>query len=433
METRDRIRAAICNGGYRWQEADLAITLTPALREADSCVDLPLALAVLAVTGQLPTTGLAGVGCLGELGLDGSLRTPRRLGDRLAYAGRIRLRCLLAPPEAGLLAPASVRVWEAANLGAVVDQLTGGIRLLGEPEAPATPGVDLRMLPARYQPARRALEVAAAGGGHLAITTTMRYERELLAQLLASLLPDLAAPVIDQLTDIYPRAGLLPRRWPHRPPWQPVTHPVSLADLVGAPLRQPGLVSLAHGGVILIDQQPASGRGVADALCEVLEHRQITVAGFGRHATYPAALQLVLGLDHMPAPSLRRLLDHIDIHLALPPTPNASTGPLRPATGTTDEVKTSVARARAAATSRWAEHGWVTNSQADPAALDRHLPRLGHGPLLRRAIETGTLSVRGLTHVKRLAATIADLDARDTVTTADVAEAYWLRTGHDLL
>jgi magnesium chelatase family protein len=453
-ETRDRMRAAILNSGFRWPEGDgITIRVDTPCHTPDTGIDLAAAVAVLAASGQLPAEhhDLAGVVFLGQLGLDGAIEPPGWLGDRLAFAAKARLRCVVAAPPAARAAPEQVRVWEAANLRLLVDRLAGHTRLVGEPYLDPTPSLDLAHLPARYTPAVRALEVAAAGGHHLAIATPATWEADMLGQLLAGLLPDLDAATTRRLARLYPDAGLLPRYRPHRPPWQPITFQVTVAELVGTPRRGPGLASLAHGGVMLVDELLATADGVADVLCHLLDRQQATITSGRLTVTYPARFQLVLGLHlsddrdrrvcacppelHSDVaggrPKLRRLADRIDIQLPLPTTPLGTTGP---ATAEPfDVVAARIAQARQAAHQRWSGEGWDTNSRAAPTALARLMPppeaTLGR---VDYALQVGTISPRALVAIRRLAVTIADLAGRGTVTSADVAEAYRLRTGRDL-
>lgn len=453
-ETRDRVRAAIVNSGYQWPDhTGLTVSVDTPYPTPDPGMDLAAAVAVLAATGQIPDCpDLAGITFCGQMGLDGTIQPPRQLADRLAFAAMAQLRCVVAPPAAGLTdLDQRVRVWEVANLRLLVDRLAGHTRLLGEPHLDPTLSLDPAILPARYRSAVRALEVAAAGGHHLAIATPALWEPLMLGQLLAGLLPDLDPATTTQVARLYPRAGLLPRRVPHRPPWQPITYQVTVPELVGTPQRGPGLASLTHGGVILVGEQPACARGIADALCQLLDQQHATItAGDGRAVTYPARVQLVLGLggcnqepgaytcqpdvgSHVASrrPNLRRLLDRVDIHLPLPRTaPEASAGPVSDPSAV---VAARVAAARAAARHRWAGCDWDTNSRAEPTALARLMPRPGAATArLDHAHQVGAISSRALIGIRRLAVTIADLAGRTAVTSADVAEAYRLRTGRDL-
>ncbi len=256
--TLERLRAALVNSGLSWPAQPITLRVFPyPLPAGDSGLDVALALALLAATAQLAAEPLAQLAVVGELGLDGRLQTVPAMPERAAgIAGAGFPAAVVA---AGDLSTAvrvlGERVRAAGTLRDLVAALNGQGTLLRPPTWPSAtplPGADLADLPAG-QPGRRVLEVAAAGGHHLALIGPPGSAKVMLAQRLPGLLPDTDEPTANQVAAAYRAAGALEADAPvvHRPPWQAPHHTSSLAALTGTPTR-PGAAALAHGGVLFL-------------------------------------------------------------------------------------------------------------------------------------------------------------------------------------
>jgi magnesium chelatase family protein len=298
--------------------------------------------------------------------------------------------------------------------------------------------------------------VAAAGGHHLALIGPPGAGKTMLAERLPSILPELDDETALEVTALHSIAGALPPGAPllRRPPFQAPHHTASVAALVGggSGLARPGALSLAHHGVLFLDECPEFGTRALEALRQPLEHGKVTLARNRGSTVYPARVQLVLAANPCPcakpggdhqcecAPNARRrylgrlsgpLLDRIDVQVALPPLSAAELL----ANGLPNEpsarVAERVAKARAASAARWSRHGWRTNAQVPGPALRAapwRLPDEETAPL-REHLDRGILSARGFDRVLRLAWSIADLDGRPRPEPADLNEATMLRTG----
>jgi magnesium chelatase family protein len=451
--THDRIHAAIVFAGLAWPQQPVALSVFPhALPAGDCGLDLTFALAVLAASGQIPTGRLAATAYLGELGLDGGLRSLSDVAARLQVVNRTGLSDAVVPAgnltEAALAAHGGVHA--ARTLSGLVAALRGATPLLSPaawPTAPLRPDADLADLPAEHWQARRILEIAAAGGHHL-LMVGHATGAVLLAERLPGLLPDLDATIAAEVAQAHRQAGTLPPDAPvrRRPPWQAPHHTTGIPALAGAP-RRPGAVALAHAGVLWCARADQLGGAARDVLRLVLDQRRITSTGGGAATTYPARVQLLLATTGCPKPTagdtcdcppevhhrflgrMSGLFDRVDIHATLPPMP-PPTMPSQPGESSA-VVAARVATARAAAAARWARQPWRTNSEATSQALQARLARLPASAFtpLRTRIATGALSARAGVRVLRLGFTIADLAGHDRPTAEDLAEAIWLRTG----
>jgi magnesium chelatase family protein len=446
--TRDRIRAAIVNAGLRWPTEPIALDVFPtALPAVDSGIDAALAVALLAATGQVPVDALRDAVLIAELGLDGTLRTPRALPERLAAAAGAGFTLALLPASSMAVAATvpGISAWPAHHLRELVDELHAAAGAGTGWLSPDVPIGDLADVPAEHQHARRVLEVAAAGGHHLALIGPATAATTMLAHRLPGLLPDLDDHTGRQVADLYRMAGLLP---PHvrvlrRPPWQAPHHTTTTAALIGT-VRKPGAVSLAHGGLLFLDDAAEFSSRSIESLYQPLTTGQVVLAGSTRAVKYPAGAQLVVASRDCPCsepdgctctPTRRRrylhrlqpLLGRVDIRASMPPMPPPGATPGEP----TAAVAARVARARAAAAARWAQQRVTSNHELPTEALRRSLTRFGLvdlGPL-RAQLDAGSVTARGASHILRLAWTIADLAGRDRPDHDDLAEAIALHTG----
>ncbi|GAB7050636.1 YifB family Mg chelatase-like AAA ATPase [Catenuloplanes indicus] len=460
-EARDRVRAAIVNSGEEWPNRRLTVNLLPAtLPKRGSAFDLAIAAGILACAGELPSVGLDGVAILGELGLDGTVRPIRGILPMVAAAARAGLTRAVVPlhnaDEATVVPGMDVRAVD--TLQRLIGFVRGCGTLLpppGSPAPPAPPGPDLADV-AGQAVGRRAIEVAAAGGHHLALIGPPGAGKTMLAERLPSVLPELDDEAALEVTAVHSIAGTLPPggRLIRRPPFQAPHHTASLASLVGggSGLARPGALSLAHRGVLFLDEAPEFAARVLDSLRQPLESGRVTLNRTGGTTEYPTRVQLVIAANPCPCakpagdsacqctPVARRrylgrlsgpLLDRLDVRVRLHPMRAADLVGTDAPRETSATVAARVARARAAAGARWSAQGWRTNAEVPGAALRRppwQLPRpdVDH---LQRALDSGSLTARGFDRTLRLAWTIADLDGLDRPGAGEVAEASQLRAG----
>ncbi|WP_406107696.1 YifB family Mg chelatase-like AAA ATPase [Micromonospora globbae] len=461
QEARDRVRAAVVNSGQRWPNRRITLNLLPAtLPKFGSAFDLAIAAALLGGSGELPLLPLEKVVVLGELGLDGTVRPVRGVLPMVAAAARAGIQRVIVPvanaAEAAVIPGMCVRAVD--TLHRLVTFVREGAPLIDPPTvAPAPPGAgpDLADV-AGQELGRRALEVAAAGGHHLALLGPPGAGKTMLAERLPSILPELDDDAALEVTALHSIAGLLPPggRLLRRPPFQAPHHTATVPSLVGggSGLARPGAVSLAHRGVLFLDEAPEFSKGALEALRQPLEHGRVQLARSQGGTEYPARTQLVLAANPCPcakpagdaycecSPVARRrylgrlsgpLLDRIDVQVRLPPVRAAE---LMAADGGREPsavVARRVAAARGAAAERWAGLGHRLNAEVPGPHLRRPPWRLPARDTaeLRARLDSGSLSARGFDRVIRLAWTIADLDGRERPDRDDVREAIQLRTG----
>jgi magnesium chelatase family protein len=458
-ESRERVRSAIRNSGYDFPAERTTINLAPAdLKKEGSAYDLPIALGLLAASGKLPPDRLATHVVVGELSLDGRVKAVRgalAVADATAARG---LRRLVLPAanarEAALVS--SVEAYGIASLGEAVEFVRGAVAL--EPcrfdpcavRRTDSSGGDLADVRGQ-QHAKRALEIAAAGGHNLLFVGPPGAGKTMLALRITSILPEPTLAEAIEITKIHSVAGLLdgeplvsmrPFRMPH--------HTISTAGLIGGgPIPRPGEVSLAHNGVLFLDELPEFPRHALEALRQPMEERRVTLSRAHGSLTFPAGFVLLAAMNPCPCgffgdarracccspTEIRRyrnrvsgpLLDRIDLQVEMPALrPNEIPG--GPPGESSEDVRRRVRSARGRQLERFAGSRIVCNSQMGARDLRSfcELDRSGER-LLEAAVERLQLSARAYGRALKIARTIADLDAQKRILAAHVAESIQYR------
>ena len=459
-EARDRVRAAVVNSGQSWPSKKVTIGLSPAsLPKRGSGFDIALAAAVLAADGVVPSASLQKRLLLGELGLDGSVRSVAGVLPAVAAAQEAGFASVVVPlanlAEARLLP--GMRASGVSCLSSLIALLRGDDWDEQPPvvDAPvATVGHVPDYLDVAGQPAGRiACEVAAAGGHNLLMTGPPGCGKTLLAERVPGILPLLSLEESLEVTKIHSISEQLSVGMPlvERPPFQAPHHASSAAAIVGggAGIARPGAASLAHRGVLFLDEAPEFRSGVLDALRQPLESGRITLRRVGGTAVYPARFALLLAANPCPcaksesscscSPERRRsyfsrlsgpLLDRMDITVGLPAITRQEVLAERDAKESTAQLAARVAHAREVAQRRLAGTPWRTNGDVPPTVLAQRWP-IKRAALEQagRFLDAGKLTARGYGRVQRLAWTLADLADVGEPTRAQVDVALTLRLG----
>jgi magnesium chelatase family protein len=454
-ESRERVHSAISAMGLSLPPKRITVNLSPAdLPKEGSHYDLPIALALLGAMGVVDAETLASYVVVGELGLDG--RVAASPGALLAalHAGErdLGLVCPAAQgPEAAWAG--KVEVIAAPDLLSLLNHFKGSMLLRppepGEADVRA-PGPDLAQVKGQ-ETAKRAVEIAAAGGHNLIMIGPPGAGKSLLAACMPGILPDLTAAEALEVSMVASVAGeLAGGRITRSRPFRAPHHSASMAALVGGGLRvRPGEVSLAHLGVLFLDELPEFQRVVLDSLRQPLETGQVSVARANAHVTFPARVQLVAAMNpcrcgHLGDPALAcaraprcaadyqarisgPLLDRIDLHVEVAAVSAADL--VLPAPSENSAVVAARVRsARELQTRRYAGTGVRTNCETDGALLeDVATPDEAGRKLLTQAAQAMRLTARGYTRVLRVARTIADLAQSEAVGRIHVAEALSYR------